>query len=282
LNLSEAIEKVKPSVVQISVLASGLSSDFRSKIKKPFFSHVLGTGFFVSSEGHVITAKHVFDGGLEMLKEIEAEDKRILAGLALPNTNSMRGNFSIVDFEVVDVDSRHDLMLLKLRRNPFKGEVRSGIVINGKELPLLYGVSTLESNRPIDGLPIGISGYPLAETVLVTNSGGLATCWGTDIKEVSFSGAPVDFRIPDISDVYLADVEVNPGDSGAPVYDIEKSTIIGLCAASKMAPIKNQNGAGVVLNGKYLFYSSGLTIVVPTPYIVSLLTKNRVPYTTMT
>jgi S1-C subfamily serine protease len=278
VNLSEAIEKVKPSIVQISLLATGLSPDLRSKIQKPFFNHAVGTGFFVSSEGHVITAKHVIDGGVEMLKQIQADEKNVLVGLALLNTDTMRGNFSLVDFDVVDTDSRHDLILLKLRSNPFKGEVRSGIKIGDKELPLLFGVPTLNLNRPLDGLPIGISGYPLAETVLVTNSGGLATCWGTDIKEVNISGAPVDFRIPDIADVYLADVEVNPGDSGAPVYDIENSTIIGLCVGSKPAPIRDQNGSNVVVDGKQLVYSSGLTIVVPTTYIADLLNKNRVPY----
>lgn len=114
--------------------------------------------------------------------------------------------------------------------------------------------------------------------MLVTNSGVLATCWGTDIKEVSISGAPADFRIPDIGDIYLADVEVNPGDSGAPFYDIENSTIIGLCAASKLAPVRDQNGAVVVVDNKQLFYSSGLTIVVPTAYIIELLNKNNISY----
>lgn len=148
MTLSDSIQAVKPCVIQISALASNLTPEFRAKIEKPFFNHVLGTGFLVNSEGYAITAKHVIAGGVEMLKSIPAKRKHIFAGLALPNTVNMRGNFACVDFKVVDEDLRHDLILLKLNRNPFKGEIRSGFVINGKELPLLYGVPTLNLIRP--------------------------------------------------------------------------------------------------------------------------------------
>ena len=262
MSLSEAIEKVKPSIVQNSFFATGLSPEFQAKIQKPVFSHVLGTGFFINSDGYVVTARHVIEGGNKMAEKIPAANKRILVGLALPNTESMRANFVLLDYERIDEDALHDIILLKLMKNPFKGEVRSPIVINGKELPLLYGTPILNLNRPRDGLPIAVSGYPLNETVLVTNSGGLATCWGTNTRGVA--------------DSYLADIEVNAGDSGAPVYEIENSTIIGLCVASKSAQVRDQNDDEVVVNGKIYFYSSGLTIVVPAHYIAELLKKNQI------
>ena len=278
MNLSDAIERIKPTIVQISFVASGLAPEFQAKINKPVFNHVLGTGFFINSGGYVLTARHVIEGGKKIAKVIPATNKRILVGLAIPNTKNMRSNFVFIDFDLVDEDVRHDMVLLKLRKNPFQGEISSGFVIKDKELPLLYDVPILNLNRPRDGTPLGISGYPLKETVLVTNSGGLATCWGTDIKEVHISGAPPTFTIPDISDVYLADIEVNPGDSGAPVYDIENATIIGLCVASKLAPVRDQNGDNIIVNEKHYLYSSGLTIIIPTLYISEFLKKNQIEY----
>ena len=276
--LPEAIEKIKPIVVQISLMATDLSPEIRAKSDKIFLNYVLGTGFFVSDRGYVLTAKHVIDGAIKLSSNIKAGSIHIGVGLALPNQENMRGNFNVVGFDIVDVDSRHDIALLKLKANPFEGAVRSGFVINNKELPLLFGVPNLNLNRPKDGTAIAVSGYPLNEPVLVTNSGGLATCWGIDIQEVPVSGAPVGFTVPDVSDVYLADIEVNPGDSGAPVYDVENSSVIGLCVASKVAPVRDQNGNSVTLDTKELGYSSGLTIVVPARHIASVLDKNKVGY----
>jgi hypothetical protein len=48
----------------------------------------------------------------------------------------MRGNFSVVDFNIIAFDSYNDIALLKVSKNPFKGEAHSGFVINGEELPL--------------------------------------------------------------------------------------------------------------------------------------------------
>jgi len=170
------------------------------------------------------------------------------------------------------------LALLKLKRNPFKGEVRSGFVIGGKEVPLLFGTATLNPNRPEDGAAVGISGYPLGQPVLVTNAGWMATSWAFEITEAPIPGAPQWFRIPDIADAYLADIEVNPGNSGAPVYLIEDVTVIGVCVGSKPAPVRDQLNNDVIINGRRLFYSSGLTTVVPVRYVIELLRKHNLSW----
>lgn len=239
MNLAQAIDHIRLNIVQIRD---------RSNIMVP-----LGVGFFVNSDGYVITAQHV----------VKARQTQILVGLAQPNTENMRGNFTLIDCEVVDEDSRHDLALLKLKKNPFKSEVRSGIVIAGqKDVPLLFGTAILDPTRPKDGVAVGISGYPLLETVLVTNAGWIASSWAFDVVEEP--------RL-DFADIYLADIETNPGNSGGPVYLIENAAVIGVCVAVKTAPVRDQEGKGV----NKLYYSSGLTKVIPARYVVELLKKHN-------
>jgi len=282
MDVAQAVDQIRPCIVQIRFLAAHLSDGLRREVGRPFITDTLGTGFLVNSDAYVIAALHVIEGGRRIAEQIQARQKGILVGLAQPNTENMRGNFSLVGFDVVDEDDRHDLALLKLKENPFKGEVRSGFVNGGKEVPLLFGMATLNPKRPKDGAAVGISGYPLGQPVLVTNAGWMATSWAFEITEVPVPGAPQWFRIPDIADAYLADVEVNPGNSGAPAYLIENATVIGMCVGSKLAPVRDQRGNHVIVDGRELFYSSGLTVVVPVRYVIELLRKHNLSWSEVT
>ncbi len=253
MTLPEAIDTMRPSIVQISYEAMDLPAEVRRQTGRGWAIGSLGTGFFVNSEGYVVTALHVIRGGQTILQQIQAGRKQMLVGLAIPNTedergNKMIGNFVLVQFDIVDKDERHDLVLLKLRRNPFKGEVKSGFVIAGKEIPLPVRVASLTSKRPREGAPVAISGYPLGQPILVTNGGSVAASWSFDIAQVQPPGAPDWFRVPDIADSYLVDVEVNRGNSGGPTYLTDSGAVIGVCVRSEPAPVRNQNGQNVVIN----------------------------------
>jgi hypothetical protein len=184
----------------------------------------------------------------------------------------------LVDFDIVDEDTNHDLTLLRLKQNPVTGEVLSGFSQNSRREPLVFKAATLHPKRPRDGAAIGISGYPLDVTVLVTNAGWIATSWEIDIKELRVPGTPEWYREIDVADVYLADVEVNPGNSGAPVYLVEDGSVIGVCVASKLVAVRNQQDEEVTIGGQKLLYSSGLTEVVPIRYVIDLLRKHNLPW----
>ena len=263
MSLADAIDTIRPSVVQISLFSR------TNHLKRP----IVGTGFWIHDDGYVLTARHVIEGGRDFLKTQNISDGEFMIGLAAPNTDSMRGNFTLLSADIVAEDERHDIALLKSSRNPFKDNVTSGIVINGKPIPLPSRVILAHDERPRDGDPVAISGYPLSETVMITTSGALASAWGVDIKDVPIEGAPAGFTIPDIMNSYFVDASVNPGNSGGPVYSIIDSSVIGVCVAYRSVNVQAGGNPAKDTQGTYLTYNSGLSIAVPIKYGLELLNR---------
>lgn len=236
MDLKEAIEAVRPAVVQI---------DDRD-------GNVIGSGFFVDDKAHVATAWHV-------VEDLPAPT----VALAHPNTEDVRANFRGIGTVVVAKDEHHDLAVLEMARNPFDGEMHSAIVIGEEEIDLLYGTVHLDATRPDDGEPIAISGYPLENPVLVTTSGAIAAAWNWDTHDVR---TPSGVTFPEMSDVYLADVQANPGNSGGPAYRISDGAIIGVCIRVQGAPTWDETGADSDFAA-----NAGLTEIRPVRYLVSLI-----------
>jgi S1-C subfamily serine protease len=132
----------------------------------------------------------------------------------------------------------------------------------------LFGLASLSDQAVRDGEGIAVSGYPLAEPALVTTSGAIASAFGSDIQEIQAAGGPAGFLVPDSADSYLADVAVNPGNSGGPVYRIADGSVLGVCVAFRIA-------AGTLENHPSpFFYNSGLSVVVPIKYGQSLIARH--------
>lgn len=136
-----------------------------------------------------------------------------------------------------------------------------GVAING-----LYGLAMLRTDRPREGVGIAVSGYPLSTPTLITTSGAIASSWSVDSVEVQPPGAPEGFTIPDLKDSYIADVAVNPGNSGGPVCLAASGEVIGVCVAFRVAEAGDESMP--------LRYNSGLSVVVPIKYGVELLGRH--------
>src|SRR5712692_6765719 len=153
MNLPEAIEFLRPSVVQMVLsLDQPTGSAVAALGGKSFLNLALGTGFFVNEDGYVVTARHVVKA-FENL-QIEAR-KRLFVGMAGPDFEnfhgvSMRASFTQLEFNIVDEDARHDLILLKLQRNPFKGETGSFMQVGDKKIEWLHKAAILSPARPRD------------------------------------------------------------------------------------------------------------------------------------
>jgi S1-C subfamily serine protease len=94
----------------------------------------------------------------------------------------------------------------------------------------------------------------------------MATSWTTEAEQAQIPGALPGITRPDIADSYLADVRVNPGNSGGPVYSVDRAQVIGVAVPREVIPPDHRP----------LVYNSGLTNVIPVQYVVELLKKNNV------
>ncbi len=263
MDLADAIEYIRPSIVQIAVLPSAAAH--RTQL------NVLGTGFWVSENGLVMTAGHVIEDAQRLMASLPGS--RLMIGQSIPSITdpefTIRGSFNYLGSEVVEEDPRHDIALIQAMQNPFAIEQRPFIktpALDTDVYPLL-GLATLSTSEVRDGEQIGVSGYPLAEPALVTTSGGIASALGANIQHAQALGAPPGYTIPNIADSYLADVAVNPGNSGGPVYRISDGGVIGVCVAFRIGPVSN--GTSMFL------YSSGLSVVVPIKYGRELIARHR-------
>jgi S1-C subfamily serine protease len=297
--LTKAIKQVGPSVVQIGVVFTHLPERTKKYLEEThpdlwrhalcaapcmFFDQPLGTGFLVNEDGYVITAQHVVDdlhtqprysdgqGPLDFGQgraTVRIQSPNVgeigLSGSAEPPGPTTRGAFYGAEFEEVGEDTIHDLALLKLKYNPFtidavlktpKGDV--------KIVPVKSAKFSLA--RPEEGEPIAVSGYPLSSAVLVSTSGAIASSWRVDQKDLPL-GAPGAFT-SHLSDLYLADMHVNHGNSGGPVYSLEDGSVIGVCVSF----LKDS------LDGRE-WYNSGLSLMIPAKYVVELLRKNHLKWT---
>lgn len=260
MDLPDVIDQIRPTVVQIRVESQSTNPTNRGQ--------VIGTGFWVSESGLLLTARHVVQSGQAAVRQVS--NGRLTLGLAIPNLTgpvTIRGSFEIMDVEVVEEDPRHDIALLRSQNNPFQSGKPSGLhqTGDGWGVNALYGVSRLDPAEVRDGERIAVSGYPLAEPALITTSGGIASAFGTEVQQVQLPSAPAGLTVPDIADSYLADVAVNPGNSGGPVYRVSDGGVIGVCVAFRIASGKNPSP---------FYYNSGLSVVVPIKYGMDLIGRH--------
>jgi hypothetical protein len=267
MDLRHAIEEIRPAVVQITLTASGLSERAISELggHGQVFSRPIGTGFFVGSTGAVVTAKHVVDAVPEWEDCCRTQGATFVhtgIGIAHLMPRGKRGGFTVGKFDVVATDDVNDLAVLRPRMNPFAGEFFA--TLDGDRVPLLCEAAHLNTERPQDGLPVGCSGYPLMSFVLITNAGIVASSWSVDLKQLPGTDPH------ELPDVYLADMQINGGNSGGPVYSALDSGVIGVAVASRLAP-----STGTVPGQKE---DAGLTVIVPSRYVGGLLDKHGIKW----
>ena len=235
----DAPQSAAEAVVSIGVVALDPAADPSappSMAGRPASIH--GSGFFVSKQGHVITALHVVRAAERARDQMQGTDNRLIVGLRAGSS------FVAVPAEVVGVDEPHDLALLRIKPPaPVRNVVR------------------LSSARPDEGALMEAAGLPaMLAMALVTNTGHMADRVllqpGNRLLK-----APTEIdaaRLAPLREFYLADFKSEEGMSGGPVYLLDSGAGIGVVQGYTSDP--------------------RLAVVVPARNVIELLKSNNVGY----
>lgn len=193
--LSDAISRIKPSIVVVGTLQRSRAPAFELK----------GTGFVVGNGTLIATNAHVAAVALD------AERFETLAVLA-----SSDGRQQVREARIVASSSEHDLALLQ---------------IQGAPLP---AVAIGDSSRVTEGQSIAFTGFPIGSVLgftPVTHRGIVSaiTPIVIPVDHVSQLNAPNRTRLTRGSfPVFQLDATAYPGNSGSPVFDQDSGEVIGI------------------------------------------------------
>lgn len=247
MQLHEAIEHIRPSVVQMAVDVAGEHST----------DDVLGSGFFVTDDGYGVTAWHVWQ---DLEAELRGKTGRHVAGVAFApeSRGGMLTAFAVEGLELVDEDYANDLVLF---RHDGTG-LPHGTSVSFNDAPPTTPPrpARLSAELPADGEPIAVSGYPLEAPSLTTTSGHIASNWA----HFDMRGALVH--------QYFGDITVNPGNSGGPAYRLSDGAVIGVCSDALLTDVVEAMG-GPSPAGKH---AAGLATLTPSTVVRDLMLKNGV------
>jgi S1-C subfamily serine protease len=234
MQLPDAIDKIRPSVVQIRATGSGTSSE----------APAIGTGFVVTTAGHVVTALHVVQP-----PSLPA-GQSLSVGFAGPTIStpvaSVAASFVVVPARLHAGNREHDLAIIETA-NMSNSDLK--IKVLDQDFDITPTPATLYSGEIRDGISLAVSGYPLSKPSLVTNAGVLASTFA-----VQSQGGEWRKR-------YLGDFTTNRGNSGGPVYTVNDAAVIGVHVATQMAPIRRGTGQ----------QTAGLAVIVPIAEVMTFL-----------
>jgi hypothetical protein len=77
----------------------------------------------------------------------------------------------------------------------------------------------------------------------------------------------------------LADLRVNHGNSGGPIYSIATGAVIGVCEGFEGADVETGKLPSIKIDDEPLVYNSGVSIFIPARYVTALLDKNKIMWT---
>ena len=192
-DLKEKISQIKDSVVAVGILIS------ENQLK------IVGSGFSVSDNDHILTAGHLF-------KNLDAEQlKKIVCMIATDKKGPLTG-YSWVPVELVRKEEMSDTALLKI-----KSSVKSYLK------PLELGAN-IDINT---GQEVYFIGFPYAAELIRDGLGVTQIVNKGIISAIKHRAAE-----PHLLDWFFVDSISNPGNSGCPLLDTDSNKVIGVMSIS--------------------------------------------------
>ena len=224
--LPEQIERIKPSVVAVGT---------HQRTRSPQFAF-RGTGFVVGDGTLIATNAHVVPDTIESDK---LETIAILASAGSGGEAQMR------EAKVAGLDREHDLALLR---------------ISGAALPALK-VGDTDGLR--EGEAVAFTGFPIGNVMgfhAVTHRAIIASITPVVIPGANAQqlNAKVIRRVQTGAfNVFQLDAIAYPGNSGSPVYDVERGEVRGIInmvfvKGTKEAALTAPTGISFAIPAKYL------------------------------
>jgi S1-C subfamily serine protease len=188
----------------------------------------VGTGFFVNDAGDTVTASHVVSDVRKLSEQLKSLQVPSVAELLIEGPNArdlqLQGLHASVPFSVLAMDQVHDLAVLTVTPGNWLF-LKQSFWVHPQQAStpgLERKIVTLDLSRPRDGKSVFVCGYPLGTQELVTTSGHIASAWDPLVLLVAQQSGS-----SERTDVYKLDLLANPGNSGSPVFDVDKQAVIG-------------------------------------------------------
>jgi S1-C subfamily serine protease len=252
--LKQIIPQLRSALVQIIVRATLPTGQPMEAIA--------GTGFFVSGQRYIATAAHVISS-VDLQKK-GAVNIQYSTKLPMKDVNSLNVRMLMAFFEspieIVDLDQENDLALLRTPQPINSKGIRPVAEVEGKKIEMLE-VSDVKffAGNPEVGEEIAVAGFPLSIPYLIVQTGIV-------------SALPV-FPVPGKNTEHeeiVIDANVNPGNSGGPVFMATSGLVIGVCRAHHLAPV-------VGASSEILSQNAGLSLITPAKFLTSLMQKHGIP-----
>lgn len=232
---SEIVARIRPSVVGIGILADE---------NDPLSTVIIGTGFLVSADGHIMTNHHVArafivekDGKIGVRNALARAVLFVDAtGQQIPGHGVAVGGFGAIPFPIVEVaaPSVAPDILTHYESAPDLAVCRINIqALDEKKIARPPHLTLGNSENVRAGDEVGTLGFPLGLT-LTPHDGRLRQM--TPIAQKGVIAAVLPFASARNPHAFQLDISINGGSSGSPLFRAETGEVVGVVFAAPIRP----------------------------------------------